>query len=141
MDDEILVGRMLFLLSKGDDEPLPRPWELSNEDMKAGWEYFVSIADTSGGISLETFQSEIKKIVKKVVKETGLEETIAMFGMMAIATFVHSEEEAEEKVSRIQSLILDKVSEATPIFSKAFFHLFGKRRSFKKNQLCYFLTD
>ena len=125
-DDEFKLGGILFMLSQGDDEPLQMPWQVSESDAAAGWSYFASLTDSSGGVNLETFQNQVKKIVKKVIKATGLEEQITMFGMMAIGTFVQSEDEANEKVARMKKIILDKMLEATPCFAKAVFRFFGE---------------
>ena len=128
-DSEFELGKMLFLLSKAEDEPLPRLQSLSDEDVAAGWTYFASISDISGGVNLETFQAQVKKMVKRILKEMKVDEQISMFGMMAIGTFVHSEEEAREKVSKLTNMILDKMLEATPCFAKAVFRFFGENAS------------
>jgi translation elongation factor EF-1beta len=120
------LGKMLYLLSKGDDEHLPPPWGISDEEAAAGWAYFSSLADSSGGINLDTFQTQLKKLVKRIIKEAELEQQIVAFGMMAIGTFVQSEQEATEKVSKMKSIILDKMLEATPVFAKAIFRFFGE---------------
>ena len=117
------LGKMLYLLSKGEDEHLPPPWGISDEEAAAGWAYFSSLADSSGGINLDTFQTQLKKVFKKFMKTSGLQQEIAEFGMDAIRTFVDSEQEAKEKVSKI---ILDKMLEATPVFAKAIFRFFGE---------------
>jgi hypothetical protein len=120
------LGKMLYMLSQCEyeNEDLPSPWEISSDEQAAaGWAYFSSLADSSGGINLDTFQTQLKKVFKKFMKTSGLQQEIAEFGMDAIRTFVDSEQEAKEKVSKI---ILDKMLEATPVFAKAIFRFFGE---------------
>ena len=119
------LGKMLFVLSKSEDETLPKPWELEDQDVSAGWAYFASLTDSAGGISLDTFQAQVRKIVKRAIKESGVEDQLSSFGMMAAGTFVSSEDEAKEKVSKMKSMILDKMLDAIPSFAKAVFRFFG----------------
>ena len=120
-------GVMLFMLSKLEEETLPDPEDAEPQDVSAGWAYFASLTDSAGGITLDTFQAQVRKIVKRVIKETGVEDQLSSFGMMAAATFVSSEDEAKDKVSKMKSMILDKILDAIPSFAKAVFRIFGEK--------------
>jgi hypothetical protein len=125
-DDEYeSIGKMLFILSISEDAPLPNPGYLEAKDVSAGWEYFASLTDSEGGIKLDTFEAQVRKIVKRAIKESGVEDQLLAFGMMAAGTFLSSEDEAKDKVSKMKSLILDKMLDAIPTFAKAVFRFFG----------------
>ena len=47
--------------------------------------------------------------------------------MMAARTFVSSQDEANEKVSKLKSMILDKILDAIPSVAKAAFRFFGEQ--------------
>jgi Ca2+-binding EF-hand superfamily protein len=50
--------------------------------------------------------------------------------MMAAGTFVSSEDEAKDKVSKMKSMILDKMLDAIPSFAKAVFRFFGEQKDY-----------
>ena len=66
------LGKMFFILSKSEDETLLKPWELEEQDVSAGWVYFGSLTDSAGGITLITFQEQVRKIVKRTIKSLEL---------------------------------------------------------------------
>jgi hypothetical protein len=125
-DDEYeSIGKMLFYLTISEDDALPYAGYLEAKDVSAGWKYFASLTNSDGGITLDTFEAQVRKIVKRVIKESGVEDQLLAFGMMAAGTFLSSEDEAKDKVSKLKSMILDKMLDAIPSFAKAVFKFFG----------------
>jgi hypothetical protein len=123
---DVDLGRMCFMLSKLDDEQLPDYWMISDHDVEVGLEYFMNLTGGSEIVNIGTFEELLGRMAKRVIRDTGLEEHISIFGMIAIASIVSSEEEAEEKVAKIKELILNKLLVATPLFANALFRFFGE---------------
>lgn len=124
--DEIDVGNFFFVLSKLDDpSQLPAP---SDMNASAGWEFFKTISDASGGVKLKTFQELFRKIAKRGIQEFHVDLQISSALINFISSFSNVTSKHQAIVQDTTSKFIEKLLDVTPVFSTAIFRLFGNQK-------------
>jgi hypothetical protein len=129
--EEEEVGLMFYLLSKDLQQPLfDGGAELGPEQSAAGWKYFGTLSDSSGGMNLTQFQGQMQKVFARFIQQSRTEEGLASFIKGNLGDVIKSVQDIDVKIKRTTSKLVEKLLDSTPVFATAIFRLFGEMTSF-----------
>ena len=125
--DEIDLGHLFYLVSKLDDCGVLPKSHGTNQEAIAGWAYFSSLTDCSGGMTLPAFQGQISKLTKALFANLDIPGHLYRKGVEFLSSSGLSAEEVNKKAAKVTEKIITKLVDNTPVFATAIFGLFGKR--------------
>ena len=119
---------MFYLLSKELDQPLFDGGEAGQwEQSVAGWKYFGTLSDASGGMNLSQFQIQMHKAVVRLIQESRMEERLALFITDNLGDMMSSVRDIDAQIKRTTKRLVAKFLDASPVFATAIFRLFGDK--------------
>ncbi len=121
---------MFFLLSKDLQQPLLDGSELGQEQSVAGWKYFGTLSDASGGMNLSQFQIQMQKVAARLIQESRTEERLASFIKENLGSMATSIADFDAQIERTTKKLVEKLLESTSVFATAIFRLFGDNMFF-----------
>ena len=124
-----IAGAIWYTISK-DDEQIPTYQEFldiitDSVYTESGWSYFESLSEGGGGMNLDSFTAQLKKILHKVINGVIKQGSWRTSILAMLRDLGCPEEESEEKIDMIIEAVRDKALDALTKAAKVFFDFFG----------------
>jgi Ca2+-binding EF-hand superfamily protein len=97
---------------------------MGTEQAEEGWQYFDTLKDAYGGISLATFQEQVQKALSRAIKETNAPAMLSSQVSQGVGSMAGSVSDFDARVTKVTSKLIQKLLNSTPVFATAVFRLF-----------------
>jgi hypothetical protein len=119
--EEVEIGILFHVLACLNDGKPPPPIE----DPSEGWKYFAKISDPVKGLSLKTFNSQLRLFASGFLNE--YEGDVSEFISTFLQSLVGSSVNVSSKSKKITKKIFNQFLDSIPIIGNSLFRLFGSQ--------------